>query len=54
MTACISLILRKARSYDRRHTITHHRLDVSVCFIEELQGDVSDERDFPENLDRFF
>ena len=45
---------KSARSYDGRHTITHHRLDVSVCFIEELQGDVSDERDFPENPDRFF
>ena|ERR1051325_1711152 len=31
-------------------------IERSADFIEELQrqGDVSDERDFPENLDRFF
>ena len=45
---------KKSGAHMSRQTITHHRLDVSVCFIEELQGDVSDERDFPENPDRFF
>ena len=47
---------KSARSYYPVATRSGINKDIerSSDFIEELQGDVSDERDFPENLDRFF